>query len=126
MICDALLRGLRIRRANQSLECLDQKLGSIQNWTKEGNAPLSKARLFFWYGFLRFSVNLLWRKLFFRSGRKQLGGPGADLRQICTWALLGFAHGHPAVPPRQLREAERQTEINELVQAHDIRPWIRT
>ena len=44
----------------------------------------------FLYGFLRFSVNLLWRKLFFRSGRKQLGGPGADLRQICTWALLGF------------------------------------
>jgi hypothetical protein len=85
----------------------------------------------FLYGFLRFSVNLLWRKLFFRSGRKQLGGPGADLRQICTWALLGHSldfahHGHPAVPPRQLREAERQTEINELVQAHDIRPWIRT
>ena len=33
---------LRIRRANQSLECLDQKLGNIQNWTKEGNAPLAK------------------------------------------------------------------------------------
>lgn len=28
--------------ANQSLECLDQKLGSVQNWTKEGNAPLAK------------------------------------------------------------------------------------
>jgi len=31
-----------LRRANQSLECLDQKLGRVQNWTKEGQAPLSK------------------------------------------------------------------------------------
>lgn len=59
-----------IRRANQSLECLDQKLGSIQNWTKEGNAPLSKE----------------WKE------------------------TIG----------RQLREAERQTEINELVQVLPI------
>ncbi|CAK9033853.1 Hypothetical protein SCF082_LOCUS20667 [Durusdinium trenchii] len=60
---------LRIRRANQSLECLDQKLGNIQNWTKEGNAPLAKD----------------WKE------------------------TIG----------RQLREAERETEIDKLVQAAD-------
>ena len=38
-----LIVSLRLRRANQSLECLDQKLGRVQNWTKEGQAPLSKA-----------------------------------------------------------------------------------
>lgn len=59
-----------IRMANQSLECLDQKLGSIQNWTKEGNAPLAKE----------------WKE------------------------TIG----------RQLREAERETEINKLVQVLPI------
>ncbi|CAK9030583.1 unnamed protein product [Durusdinium trenchii] len=59
-----------IRRANQSLECLDQKLGNIQNWTKEGNAPLAKD----------------WKE------------------------TIG----------RQLREAERETEIDKLVQVLPI------
>ena len=72
---------------------------------------------------------------FFQEWKETIGRPrcrlATDLHLGTPWALLGHSldfahHGHPAVPPRQLREAERQTEINELVQAHDIRPWIRT